>query len=67
MAKTKKLANQKFDIYIAGRNAALNNSARFAPYRFSIDVDQWFAGYDSVKTIDITDDKIYNQDKGVKK
>jgi hypothetical protein len=49
MKKTRKTVSVKLDVYMEGRNAALKNKPRFAPYRMGNDVATWFAGYDSVK------------------
>jgi hypothetical protein len=49
MAKTRQAVNVKLDIYMEGRQAALDNKPRFAPYRMGNSVATWFAGYDSVK------------------
>ena len=63
--KTRKAVNQKLDIYMAGRKAAQDKESRFAPYRFTEDVQTWFAGYDSVKfPLDVEQKRVYTSDTG---
>jgi hypothetical protein len=57
MRKTKKFAEQRFDIYTDGRKAAEHKEPRFAPYIIFELARTWFAGYDSVKQNNKTLDK----------
>jgi hypothetical protein len=50
--KTRKYVNKRLDIYMEGRKAAEKNEPRFAPYAIYEFVRTWFAGYDSLKTLD---------------